>query len=412
MRIALVCHVFPSTSQPFVRAEAAALLRRGHDVELFAMEQGTAAEITPDVIQHGLLERTRYRLPLSKRRPLTMLRFSAWFLRQWLHTPRAIHLLKRPPYRGYPGVLPGLALALPLARRPPFDVVHCHFGTNGLILWRMRQAGVLATPVVCTFHGDDATVIPHELGDSCYSGLFQTFEACTAGSQFLCNHLRKLGAPSERVHCLPLGIDLEQFAFEPRSGPRGELLRLLSVGRLVEGKGLAHGLRAAALLKQRGIRLHYEIVGDGPLRDQLAGLAAELGLAAEVRFAGRRPHHELAKYYAEADILLHPAIPDSHGSQEAQGLVLLEAQSCGLPVAATRVGGIPESLPPEAAELLAPPADAEALADFILHLLADFRLWSTLSRAGRRHVCDRFDMQQYVLRLEQLLAAVCLGSGK
>lgn len=410
MRIALVCHVFPSTSQPFVRAEAAALLERGHDVELFAMEQGSPAELTPDVLQHGLLDRARYRLPLTKRRPLTMVRFSAWFLRQWLHTPQVLHMLKRPPYQGYPGVLPGLALALPLARRPPFDVVHCHFGTNGLILWRMRQAGLLPAPVVCTFHGDDATVIPHELGETCYSGLFETFEACTAGSEFLCNHLRKLGAPSERVHCLPLGVNLKQFAFEPRHGPRGDLLRLLSVGRLVEGKGLAYGLRAAALLKQRGIRLYYEVVGDGPLRDELAGQAAQWGLAAEVRFAGRRPHHELVKHYAEADLLLHPAIPDSRGSQEAQGLVLLEAQACGLPVVATRVGGIPESLPPEAADLLVPPGDAAALAERILHLLGDLRLWSALSQAGRRHVCDRFDMQPYVLRLEQLLARVCLAS--
>ncbi len=409
MRIALVCHVFPSTSQPFIRAEAAALLDRGHDVELFAMEQGGPAEITPDVLEHGLLDRARYRLPLNKRRPLSMLRFCASFLWQWLRTPRLLQMLKRPPYQGYPGVLPGLALALPLASRPPFDVIHCHFGTNGLILWRMRQAGLLPPPVVCTFHGDDATVIPHELGETCYSGLFGTFEACTAGSEFLCDHLRKLGAPSERVRCLPLGIDLAHFAFEPRRGPRGDVLRLLSVGRLVEGKGLAYGLKAAALLKQRGIRLHYEIVGDGPLRNELASLAAELGLAAEVRLAGRRPHHELANHYAEADILLHPAIPDARGSQEAQGLVLLEAQACGLPVVATRVGGIPESLPPEAAEMLAPPGDAAALAERISRLLGDLGLWAAISRAGRQHVCERFDVQQYVSRLEQLLASVCLA---
>lgn len=407
MRIALVCHVFPSTSQPFIRGEAAALLARGHDVELFAMEAGATVDFTPDVYQHQLMERVHYRLPLSKRRPLTMARYAACFARQCLRTPRAVRMLKRPPYQGYPGVLPGLALALPLARRAPFDVVHCHFGTNGLILWRMREAGLLSAPMVCTFHGDDATVVPHELGEACYAGLFQTFEACTAGSQFLCDHLRKLGAPPQRLHCLPLGVDLVQFSFQPRRGPQGDVLRLLSIGRLVEGKGLAHGIEAAALLKQRGIRLQYEIVGDGPLRAELMNLAAGLGLAGEVRFAGRRPHQQIAAHYAQADILLHPAVVDSHGSHEAQGLVLLEAQACGLPVVATNVGGIPESLAPEAAELLAPQRDAEALAQRVQRLLADPDCWAALSQAGRRHVCERFDMQQYVSRLEQLLACVC-----
>jgi len=110
------------------------------------------------------------------------------------------------------------------------------------------------------------------------------------------------------------------------------------IGRLSPEKGPDVFLRAALAAHGSAPDVHFVLVGEGPLRADLQELVARLGLASRVHFAGLR--QDMASVYAELDIVV------SASRSEAMPLALLEAMSCGLPVVATRVGGVPDLIQP------------------------------------------------------------------
>lgn len=132
---------------------------------------------------------------------------------------------------------------------------------------------------------------------------------------------------------------------------------LLYVGSLTENKGVEHLVRAMARLPET---YRVRIVGDGPERDRLEALAAELGVTDRVVFSGRIPYDEIGQAYADADLFVHPGI-----WPEPLNRTVMEAMQAGLPVVCTDIGGPPEIIPDE--ELLCAPGDSEDLARTIQH---------------------------------------------
>jgi glycosyltransferase involved in cell wall biosynthesis len=170
---------------------------------------------------------------------------------------------------------------------------------------------------------------------------------------------------------------------------------VLAIGRLSREKGHAHLIRAAAGWRN-GARL--VIVGDGPERQALARLACQLGIGSRVLLAGAATH--VAPFYAMADVFVLPSL--SEGSPN----VLLEAMACGLPVVATRVGGVPEIAAHGATALLGPSKDPAFLAGAVDRLFADPDLGSRLGAAARRTVLSRHTPEKRALTLSRLYAAL------
>jgi glycosyltransferase involved in cell wall biosynthesis len=157
----------------------------------------------------------------------------------------------------------------------------------------------------------------------------------------------------------------------------GDELMVLAVGRLSSEKGHRDLLHAVALLNKTADLPAFRVVlaGDGPEREPLLRLAAELGVERRLVMVGHQAN--VQPYYALATMLVLP----SH--TEGSPNVALEAMAAGLPVAATSVGGVPEILQHERTGLLVPPRDPAALAGAIRRLLQDERLRRTLGEAGR-----------------------------
>jgi glycosyltransferase involved in cell wall biosynthesis len=123
-------------------------------------------------------------------------------------------------------------------------------------------------------------------------------------------------------------------------------VRLLFVGRLVGQKGPATALEALALLRWKRPELDARLclVGEGPEEVRLRTLARQLGVAERIELAGGLPHNRVAERMQEADLLLVPSRPSPAGGVEAFGRVVIESQASGVPVAASPVGGLPESV--------------------------------------------------------------------
>jgi colanic acid/amylovoran biosynthesis glycosyltransferase len=209
-----------------------------------------------------------------------------------------------------------------------------------------------------------------------------------------------------------MGVDLRAFVPKESRTPRTGGPSLLTIARLVEFKGVEYALRAVALLVQRYPDLKYRVIGDGPLRSSLEKLRRELGIEANVEFMGARPQEELNAAYEQADLFVLPSILASNGATETQGVVLIEAQAMGLPVVASCVGGIPDSLADGVSGVLVPERNPEALARKLSELLEHPELWPGMGRAGQRFVQERFDSRKLNDRLEELYRQVLSGEIK
>jgi glycosyltransferase involved in cell wall biosynthesis len=201
------------------------------------------------------------------------------------------------------------------------------------------------------------------------------------------NGVRQVTAAEPAVHALRQALGLR------RSQPV-----VLAIGRLSREKGQCHLIRAAALWRG-GARL--VIVGDGPDRASLEGLARDLGLGDTVIFAGLTQH--VAPFYALADVFVLPSL--SEGSPN----VLLEAMASGLPVVATRVGGVPEIAADGTTALLGPAKDPAFIARAVDRLLADRDLASRLGAAARRTVLSRHTPERRAATLSRLYSTLAGG---
>jgi glycosyltransferase involved in cell wall biosynthesis len=194
----------------------------------------------------------------------------------------------------------------------------------------------------------------------------------------------------EKCVVIPFGLDLEQYRCSPVVAARATEMReqavglstLLFVGRLVGYKGVDVLLRALPGLAARAV-----VVGDGPLRGALEGLARELGVADRVRFAGQASDADLLAWYHACDAFVLP----STSRQEAFGMVQLEAMLCGKPVVSTDLGtGVAWVNQHERTGLVVPPGDVTALRRALAALVGDADLRRRLGEQARARVLERF----------------------
>lgn len=396
MRIAFVLDQFPVLSQTFVLSQITGLIERGHEVAIYADRAPARVDKThSDVSRFELARRTTYgqAIPhaLVPRLRSAVSRLVRW---GWRHPLVAIDTLNVARYGRRALSLRVLHETFPARGSPEdYDVIHAHFGPNGVRALALRRGGSIRGPIITTFHGADVNRLPRLWGADMYRRLFARGALFTVGSEFMRRRVAALGAPEARIVTLPMGVDLTRLRFAERTLPRDGELRLLTIARLVEAKGVEHALRAVAIARRELPQLRYTIAGAGPLRESLEARARELGLERIVEFLGAVTQDEARSLYGRAHLFVLPSVVASSGDEEGQAVVLCEAQACGLPVVATAVGGVAESIVPDRSGLLVRQRDPEAMAAAIIELAVRSDEWSAMGRIGRRHVEQRFDLE-------------------
>jgi glycosyltransferase involved in cell wall biosynthesis len=172
---------------------------------------------------------------------------------------------------------------------------------------------------------------------------------------------------------------------------------ILYVGRLVKRKGVEYLIKAIQYLEPR-IPTELMIVGDGPERKNLEMLVNNSNLR-NVTFHGFIPQNKLKAFYQSASVFVLPAITDPSGDTEGLGVVMLEAMSCGIPVIASRVGGIPDIINDGNTGLLVEERDCSKLAEAIERVLTDSELRTHLIKNASRVVQTEFNWEQIAKRI-------------
>jgi glycosyltransferase involved in cell wall biosynthesis len=187
-------------------------------------------------------------------------------------------------------------------------------------------------------------------------------------------------------------------SFRQRYSISESCLLVVQVSWMIPEKGISDLLQAARRVVAQHSGVHFALVGDGAYKEQFVGQTGELGLAEHVTWTGRLTN-PLAEegVYAAADVICQVS-----RWEEVFGATIAEAMSCGKPVVATTVGGIPELVKNGETGFLVPPGDVVAIADKILVLLGDRDLRERMGAAGRKVAEAKFDIKKNVAELLRL----------
>jgi colanic acid/amylovoran biosynthesis glycosyltransferase len=283
--------------------------------------------------------------------------------------------------------------------RAEAKLLHIYFGHNAAHLRPLIKAW--PHPVVVSFHGADAGVKlekPRHL--DALREVFQSASIVQARSRSLADDLVAHGCPPGKVRVQRTGVPLDEWPFVKRPVPADGAWRFLQSCRLIPKKGVDLTLQAFARIAGASPGSRLVIAGDGPLRDDLEKLAAQLGIAEKVRFTGFLDQARLRAEVYDAGIFLHPSRTTGDGDREGVPNAMLEAMASGATVIATNHGGIPEAVTDGVSGRLVRENDAEGLAAAMNEIITQPEQCATLAANGRRAVEDLFDRRENSSRLE------------
>jgi colanic acid/amylovoran biosynthesis glycosyltransferase len=281
-------------------------------------------------------------------------------------------------------------------------LLHIYFGHIAVHLLPLIRAW--PNPSIVSFHGADVMV---DMNKPAYREatrqLLDAVKLVLVRSESLRRAVIDLGCDEKKIEVQRTGVPLDEFQFRERNFVAAAAeWRLVQAGRLIEKKGLPVTLDAFACFLRRYPNSTLTIAGEGPLLGQLQTLARKLKIDNRVSFTGFISQEQLREIYYASHIFLHPSETGSDGNQEGIPNSMLEAMASGLPVFATRHGGIPEAVESGVSGVLAPEYDHEELARALLSAAQDPDFLSRIAHAGAEVVRERFDRQVQARRLEDV----------
>lgn len=404
-RIGYVLNAFPVVSETFILNEFRAVERAGIEIVIFSLED------PPPGPRHGALSEVSgcvIRAPVG---PWAILRAHAWLaahrpegyrraLAEGLRSLRRdasssarqeIHRFTRRFHRS--------VWVAEAARRHEVVHLHAHYAKEPLEVAAMVRR-LAAIPYSFTAHAKDLyTSSARRLGRRLRKARFAV--TCHSAGHMA---LAEATEPADRNKLLHVahGIDTRIFNARRRRPQTG---LMLAVGRLTPKKGLVNLVGACGLLRDRGVPFRCEIIGEGRLRTELRSAIDAAELSDRVRIRGFLPQEELQRRYRQAALVVSPAIRTADGNQDGLQNVVLEAMACGVPVVASRVGGIPEAIEHDRTGLLVTPGDVEALADALECLLSDPERAERLGAAASNEL-EKHDFRETVVPLVERFRAI------
>lgn len=284
-------------------------------------------------------------------------------------------------------------------RRFKPHVVLAEYGETGVDV--MEACVKSRVPLVVHFHGYDAS--RHDCLERMrlpYRRMFDVAVAIIAVSRAMRETLVELGAPAEKVHWNPCGVDCNAFGgADPAHAPPV----FIAVGRFTEKKAPQLTLLAFAQVHRTNPQARLRMVGGGPLLDSCRDLAYGLGIADAVTFLGVCRPSTIQQEMRDARCFVQHSLRAPNGDAEGTPVAILEASASGLPIVSTRHAGIPDVVIDGATGFLGDERDVSAMAEK-MRLLADQPASAgAMGHAGRQTIIERFSMENSIQGLWRVI---------
>lgn len=268
------------------------------------------------------------------------------------------------------------------------DIVHVH-SRRGADFWGIIAARVTKTKVVLTRRVDNPE--PRWVARTKYRLCDRVITISEGIRQVLLSE----GVPAYKIDCVPSGVDSGRYTrpcetkrFCSEFGLRSDGKVIGVIGQLIPRKGHRYLIKAAPAILKHYPETRFLFLGQGPLQHDLQKLCKGIHIADKVRFAGFRT--DLERILPCLDLIVHPA------TMEGLGVSLLQAAAAGVPIVATRVGGIPEIVHDGVNGYLVALGDAQAMIDAVLSLLQDPLKAKRFGQAGQELVRSHFSLEAMV----------------
>ena len=294
----------------------------------------------------------------------------------------------------------GFVFAVPWLRRlgkalRP-DVVNAHYATS----YGFVAAAAHLHPLVVTAWGTDVLLSPQEsrLLRAVVTYALRRAEIVTTVAGHMNEHVAALGVPADRIVAVPFGVDTELFRLGPLRRTGSEPVRIICTRNFDTLYDIPTLVRAVAAIATDGTQVHLDLVGRGPLRQDIEDQVAKSGLQDRVTFHGHVDHQTLVGLLQQADIFVTPAVSDGNN------VSLNEAMACGCFPLATRIPANAQWLEEGVTGILYPPRDDAALAQALRRAIADPELRLAAQTVNRRVVEQRASWQTCLARYDEIYA--------
>jgi len=354
LRILFVVSNFPAPSQIFILNIITGLIDAGHDVSIFSFHKSEKKDFMhPNIKKYKLLDRVIYET--------------------------------------FPQPL------------PDSDIVFCQFGYVGKKITdmkRLRKWLKKRRLVVC-FRGADLTKRVQE-NPTLYKDMFNRADLILPVCDYFKQRLIGLGCHLDKIVVHHSAINCSQFFFSVKQKPENDIVRLISVCRLVKKKGIDYAIKAVARVVEEHPNIHFTIVGDGPERIYLELLIRQLKLQDKVSLYGWASQKEIVSLLQQSHIFLLPSRTASDGNEEGIANALKEAMAMGLISVATWHAGTPELIDDGVSGFLVSEKNSKELARAIKKVIEHPEIWESMALAARKKIEDEFETRASVKKLEKL----------
>ncbi len=399
LHILYILRSFPTITEMSTLNEITGMIRRGIRISIVSLNKPADADCThEDVSRYHLLDRTYYlnmshgikkwkniilrtiygqvKLFFRAKIPIQdKLKVSVYSMKKMSRRLSLVHLAD---------------LIDHINEKKP-DVIYFHFALHAGELIILRK--IFNIPFVVFFHGFDFSK-RLRFDQYNYPEMFHHADWFFANSNFSADKIKGLGCPPEKLSVPGLPVDDANYPFKIRV--KREKTRLLTIARLVEKKGLQYSIRAVAGCMKKDEGLEYDIIGEGPLKDELASLITGLGCSGRIRLLGNQGKDKVIEAMLGSDIFILASITAKDGETEGLGMVLLESQLTGMPVIATAHNGFLDAIRDGITGFLVPEKDIPALSEKLTWLTDHPETWAEMGAAGRIHVLDNYSERVYL----------------
>ncbi len=374
---------FPTFSQNFITREIEALAKTGRfDIVVLSLQKGEKG-IVPEVLKDKVVYFSRPKL----------LRILDSLVFVTLRPLLSLRLISKYSTR-FPSLVTAISM-LPVVRKLKPDIIHANWITEGALISNMLS-DLTGTHFSIECHAEDIWLSPKEMliervGDAKF------VITCTQNNL---NYLTSVLPDDLAVKVSTVYHHIDANLFKGKVASFNDTPVIYLIGRMVEKKGYTYMIRAAKILRDKGLNFQVRFAGrNGPEKERLIQLTSQFDLSDKIKFLDEVSFEEHSHNYLESDIFVAPSIKSTDGNMDGVPNVIIEAMLAGLPIVATRLSAIPEVVIDGETGYLVDEKDEKALADKIEDLLKDKEKRLRFGANGKKKIIEMFSFDNTIQKI-------------